>query len=151
MAFCSWLGQKIGANVRLPTEAEWEYAASGGRPGMKYPWGDEPPRTRARYKDNVPSGAKTGTATLFPPTAFGLLNMAGNAAEWIMDYYSSSYYGASTAKNPTGPATGRDRVVRGGSWISAEDEILVALRNKQNPSEASEQIGFRIGIESVRK
>ena len=151
MAFCAWLGQKTGGAVRLPTEAEWEYAASGGRGGVKYPWGDETPEARARYEDNAPSGVKTATATLFPPTAFGLLNMAGNVAEWTMDYYSDSYYGSSPAANPRGPAAGRDRVVRGGGWKSAEDELVVALRSKRNPAEASDQIGFRIVIEVPKK
>jgi sulfatase modifying factor 1 len=151
MAFCAWLGQKSGRTVRLPTEAEWEYAASGGQSGMKYPWGDDSPQTRARYEDNAPNGAKTAPATLFPPTSFGLLNMAGNVAEWTMDYYSDSYYGTSPAANPQGPATGKDRVVRGGSWKSADDELFVALRSKRNPVEASDQVGFRIVIETPKK
>ncbi len=151
LAFCKWLAGKTGSAVRLPTEAEWEYAASGGKAGMKYPWGEESPETRARYEDNAPSGAKTAAAATYPATAFGLLNMAGNVAEWTMDYYSDSYYQLSPVANPQGPASGKDRVVRGGSWKSADDELFVWLRSKRNPAEPSDQIGFRIVIELPKK
>jgi formylglycine-generating enzyme len=151
MAYCKWLSEKTGAQVRLPTEAEWEYAASGAKPGMMYPWGSEQPRTKARYKDNAPNGPKTVAATLFPPTAFGLLNMSGNAAEWVMDWYSETYYRQSPAKNPPGPAAGKERVVRGGSWKSDAEDLLVTRRGKQMPSTPSDETGFRIVIESIRK
>ena len=151
MAYCKWLSEKTGATVRLPTEAEWEYAASGGKPGSLYPWGSEKPRNKARYKDNVPNGPKTVVAKMFPPSAFGLLNMSGNAAEWVMDYYSDAYYKGSPAKNPPGPASGRERVIRGGSWKSGEEELLLARRDKLNPTQTSEEVGFRIVIEVVQK
>jgi len=151
LAYCKWLSEKTGATVRLPTEAEWEYAASGGKPGLAYPWGSEKPRTKARYKDNAPGGPKTVVAKLFPPTAFGLLNMSGNAAEWVMDYYSENYYKTSSAKNPPGPPSGKERVVRGGSWKSGEEELQLARRDKQNPAQPSDEVGFRIVIEPARK
>jgi formylglycine-generating enzyme required for sulfatase activity len=151
LAYCKWLGDKTGAKVRLPTEAEWEYAASGGKAGMLYPWGSEQPRTKARYKDNAPNGAKTVAAALYPPTAFGLLNMSGNAAEWVMDYYSEAYYRGSSPKNPQGPAAGKERVVRGGSWKSNAEELTVTRRGKQMPSVPSDEIGFRIIIETAKK
>ena len=111
----------------------------------------EPPRTKARYKDNAPNGAKTVAAALYPPTAFGLLNMSGNAAEWVMDYYSETYYRASPAKNPTGPEAGKERVVRGGSWKSSAEELTVTRREKQLPSVPSDEIGFRVVIETAKK
>ena len=151
LAYCKWLSDKTGAKVRLPTEAEWEYAASGGKPGLLYPWGGEQPRTKTRYKDNAPNGPKTVAAALYPPTAFGLLNMAGNVAEWVLDYYSDAYYRGSPPKNPPGPAAGKERVVRGGSWKSNAEELTVTRREKQMPSVPSEEIGFRVIIEAAKK
>ena len=152
LAYCKWLTSKAGATVRLPTEAEWEFAASGGKGGPGYPWGTvEKPKTRARYKGNAPSGAKTVTGAVFPPTGFGLLNMSGNAAEWVLDYYDEEYYGSSPLKNPKGPAAGKDRVIRGGSWKSNESELFVAFRAKREAAEVSDQVGFRVVIEPPKK
>jgi formylglycine-generating enzyme required for sulfatase activity len=151
LAYCKWLSSKTGARVRLPTEAEWEYAASGGNAGLLYPWGAELPRTRARYKDNAGSGPKTVVAAMYAPAGFGLFNMAGNAAEWVMDYYSDSYYRTSPPRNPPGPAAGKDRVVRGGSWKSDAEELQLARRQKQAPAEPSDEVGFRIVLEMPKK
>jgi hypothetical protein len=151
VAFCKWLGDKTGAIVRLPTEAEWEYAATGGGKARPFPWGAERPNAKARFKGNAPDGPKTVAAAAFPPAGFGLVNMAGNAAEWIMDYYADNYYAASPLKNPQGPATGKNRVVRGGSWKSGDSELSAASRGKQNPVEASDQVGFRVVIEAPTK
>jgi formylglycine-generating enzyme required for sulfatase activity len=153
LAFCQWLSERTGAQVRLPTEAEFEYAATGGgKPGMLYPWGKDKPKVRARYEDNAPPGQKMATAKEFPPSpGLGLLNVAGNAAEWIMDWYEEDYYSTSPVKNPRGPATGKDRGVRGGSWKSSEDELLVSARDKRNPQTAADDVGFRVVIEAPRK
>jgi len=146
LAFCKWLSQKTNASVRLPTEAEWEYAALGGHEGYRYPWGAEKSKTKARFKDNDPSGAKTSPRDAFPANGYGLFNMAGNVTEWVSDFYSENYYKTSARKNPSGPPSGKERVIRGGSWDSGEDEIECARREKHNPDEPSDKVGFRIVV-----
>jgi formylglycine-generating enzyme required for sulfatase activity len=145
-AYCNWLTEKIGTPVRLPTEAEWEYAARGGRAGNKYPWGSGDPKTQARYNDNDPSGLKTVAKEAFAPNGFGLYHMSGNVAEWVSDYYSNKHYKSSPARNPTGLARSKERVVRGGSWKTGKDQLEVAKRKKREPHKTDEDTGFRVVI-----
>jgi formylglycine-generating enzyme required for sulfatase activity len=146
VAFCKWLSEKTGATVRLPTEAEWEYAALGGHDGYTYPWGSADPRSRARYGGNAPAGMKTVARDAFPPNDFGLHNLSGNVAEWVADYYADRAYVGGTKKNPTGPPTGRQRVIRGGSFESDATEIRVFRRDKTDPHAQESWLGFRIVV-----
>jgi formylglycine-generating enzyme required for sulfatase activity len=151
VAFCKWLSQKTGAVVRLPTEAEWEYAATGGKDNQVYPWGFEKPRLKARYNGNTGQGPKTAAANAYAAGPFGLFNMSGNAAEWVQDYYGEQYYRGSPRKNPTGPPSGMERVLRGGSYKTGEDEVRCAAREKRKPAEPGEDAGFRALIELPKK
>ncbi len=146
LAFCQWLSQKTGATARLPSEAEWEYAARSGHDNYLFPWASGDAKTRARYSDNDPSGVKTVARDAFPANEFGLFNMAGNVAEWVLDYYSENSYRAPAQKNPMGPAAGKERVFRGGHFQSGEDELRVARRSRMEPIKAEGYLGFRVVV-----
>jgi formylglycine-generating enzyme required for sulfatase activity/class 3 adenylate cyclase/predicted Ser/Thr protein kinase len=147
VAFCKWAGKKLGVTVRLPTEAEWEYAARGRGPDSLFPWGTADAKSRARFKDNTPRDMPTVPRDTFPPNDYGLYNMQGNVSEWVSDFYSKDYYNVSPVKNPSGPAAGTKRVVRGGSWADYETQLANPRRASRDPNEHSDQVGFRIVVE----
>jgi formylglycine-generating enzyme required for sulfatase activity len=106
--YADWCGK------RLPTEAEWEYAARGGLASQKYPNGDTIDTTLANY--SVSEG--TVPVRTYPPNGYGLYDMAGNVNEWVFDFYDANYYAISPHDNPTGPEDGKFHVIRGGGWHS---------------------------------
>lgn len=138
---------------RLPTEAEWEYAARGGTT-TRFHTGDCLSTTQANYDGNYPvTGCSKGQyrqttvpVNSFAPNAYGLYNMLGNVWEWCNDWYSSDYYSSTAAAgpNPKGSATGSYRVLRGGSWYGSAGYCRVSRRGCSNPGYRDNGIGFRV-------
>jgi formylglycine-generating enzyme required for sulfatase activity len=146
LAYCQTLGR------RLPTEAEWERAARGlGVDGFIYPWGNSWDETRARTRNTGQIGSIEVISFSTGASEFGILNMAGNAAEWVNDWYLANYYALPEASglNPQGPAVGTDRVVRGGSWDTRPFFVRTVHRQHFRPNETSLDRGFRCAADYV--
>jgi len=147
VAYCRWLSGAIHREVRLPTEAEWEKAARGGVEGRRYPWGDDIDSSRCNFLEDPAAKRQRGTRPVgtYPPNAFGLCDVVGNAWEWVSDWYGSEYYGGGDMNDPRGPETGSMRIVRGGSWVNDDVKMLrCAYRHKVPPDTYAHSIGFRI-------
>ena len=158
--FCEWLSEKEGRTYRLPTEAEWEFGARGGLQGKAFPWGDQKPDgTQCNFADrlefekekdvwadqNITDGyAYCAPAKAYPANGFGLYNMAGNLWEWCGDWYCATYYKESPAKDPTGPSSGRLRVIRGGAWCFHPDLLRVSNRYGADAKLRTGFTGFRV-------
>jgi formylglycine-generating enzyme required for sulfatase activity len=152
VAYCAWLSAETGRKVRLPTEAEWEKAARAGVEGGRYPWGDRIDQNMANFLNDPALKTVHGTTRCgsYPANGYGLYDMAGNVWEWVHDWYAADFYSTSPQSNPTGPATGQLRVLRGGSWLVADVRMLsCSYRHKVPPDTYSYGIGFRIAV-SVR-
>ncbi|MCK5056179.1 MAG: formylglycine-generating enzyme family protein [Candidatus Aminicenantes bacterium] len=147
-AFCTWLSEKTGENIQLPTEAQWEKAARGVEQ-IRYPWGNEPPNcSLASYSGCGGSVNQIGTAHRVGHcpdgvSPYGVFDMAGNVSEWCRDWYHSSYYSVSVKKNPLGPPSGSYHVVRGGSILSNPFQLRSTYRGFKD-SRSTFGIGFRI-------
>ena len=163
LAFCKWLSKKEGKNYRLPTEAEWEYTYRAGTT-TRYPTGDDPKslskvgeladltdvtvrakipdwKYMIRATDNYVFTSPVGKSR---PNAFGLYDMDGNAFQWCADWYGDKYYAASPADDPSGPDSGTDRVIRGGTWNFRPLGARSAERNKTEPDSRNCSAGFRV-------
>jgi len=126
---------------RLPTEAEWEYAARSGGRSEKYSGGNNIDSV-AWYSSN--SNSKTHPVGQKKANGLGLYDMTGNVWEWCSDWYDSSYYRNSPKNNPKGPNSGDNRVKRGGSWNNKPQNLRASNRNNNTPSNRNNNLGFRL-------
>ena len=146
VAYCQWLSEKTGQKFRLPTEAEWEYAARGGNRSRDYPYAGSPKIDQVAVYINNSKEQPQPVGSL-RPNELGLYDCSGNLWEWCRDQFLKNYYRNSPDSDPQGPASGKGRVYRGGSFLNAADFCRLATRSFNDPSFRQVYLGFRVARE----
>ena len=143
--FIKKLNQLTGKNFRLPTEAEWEYAARGGNKSLDYKYSGSGIVGSIAWCDGN-SGSKTHDVKTKQANELGIYDMSGNVWEWCQDWYDSGYYSSSPVNNPTGPTSGSRRVSRGGSWNYGAECCRVSYRDNCDPDRNYDYLGLRLSL-----
>jgi formylglycine-generating enzyme required for sulfatase activity len=158
-AFVEWLAATEKLPYKLPTEAQWEYAARGGIPMAQFPWGDGLPdggkvnyadrNTDYEWRDRTADDGYKHVAPVasYEPNGYGLYDMAGNVLEWVRDYYGEDYYRYTPEVDPEGPGHGENRVMKGGEWTFGPVNLRCAFRGWSRPDLAFFNSGFRVIVE----
>lgn len=146
MSFCRWLTESTGKHFTLPTEAQWEKAARGGKEQLDYPWGDDPLPTEGKYDlglkdEHVGRPERMGQGT---PNGFGLHHMADLVHEWSLDYYDERYYQRSPTTNPLNTDRSIRRSARGGAWRHRIKYSRCAARSSLPEDRYFDDFGFRV-------
>ena len=141
-AFCEWLSRKTGETFRLPTEAEWEYAARGGNRSNGYKYSGSNSIDNVAWYTETTNDSGTKPVGTKSPNELGIYDMSGNVEEWCQDWYGS--YSSGSQTNPTGPSSGPHRVYRGGSWLNRAKYCRVSSRLNFYPSYRNPKLGFRL-------
>jgi formylglycine-generating enzyme len=142
VAYCDWLSAATGSHYRLPTEGEWERAARGGIEGMDFPWGNDPPMSRAGYDNRWKTGPEPVAQS--EPNAYGLFEMCENVHEWCSDWFAAGYYAISPDRDPHGPEAGNRKASRGGSWRHHIKISRCSARSSIPPEFQYADYGFRV-------
>jgi sulfatase modifying factor 1 len=144
--FIRRLSRMSGKSYRLPTEAEWEYAARNGRNGEKWAGTSKESDLREYAWFSGNSGNKTHPVGQKRPNGLGLYDMGGNVWEWVRDSYDEDYYRNTPKNDPQGPGSGQNRVLRGGAWIYEPWHLRVSARYSYSPGVRTNDVGFRLGL-----
>ena len=142
--YCAWQSQEDRRPVRLPTEAEWEFAARGGLAQQPYPWGDAAVTMRQDYATRWCEGPEPVATS--EPNGFGLFDMCENVHEWCSDWYDPLYYAVSPVEDPRGPVGGTRRASRGGAWRHHIKIARCAARSSIPPEFRYADYGFRVAV-----
>ena len=151
VVFCQWASEVTGKQIALPSEAQWEKAARGAD-GRLYPWGNQAPdASYCNFGNHVKGTTPVGQYSPKGDSPYGCADMAGNVWEWCADWYGADYYASSPAQNPTGPANGSARVLRGGAFCDAPSYGRCCSRHGDLPSYHCCGDGFRVagGVPSL--
>jgi formylglycine-generating enzyme required for sulfatase activity len=140
--YCSWLSKKMHRVVRLPTEAEWEFAAKGGANGKAYPFSGANDVNQVGFYDAL-SPLQTQPVQRKLANELGLFDMSGNVWEWCADWYGDSYPSQTPVSNPRGVATGVRKIIRGGGWVAPAADLRVTNRWRELPEARTNYLGFR--------